>query len=179
MQIISRRFLLRDFEPSDHAPFLAYHSDPSYLARYGKAEGEPGHAARLLEMFAAWANEEPRRNFQLAVVLRTGSQQLVGCAGLRRKGEDTAEFGIELDPAFWGRHRFALEVMETVLKFGFDDLALMAVLGVTTSGNTRAARLARWFGASARPLSALDSTDGQQPVEWRIDRGDWLAYCAR
>ena len=83
MEILTKRFLLRDFREEDAAAFQEYHADPRSSEFYGVEEVEPGHARQLLETFNKWATEKPRRNYQFAIVQRQGSQLLVGCCGLR------------------------------------------------------------------------------------------------
>jgi ribosomal-protein-alanine N-acetyltransferase len=176
--IATRRYLHRDFAEGDRAAFLAYHADPRFLALYGSKEADPEHASDLLRTFALWAAERPRRNWQLAVVQREGAQALVGCCGLRRAGceEGSAEIGVELAPAYWGRHGVALEIARALIGFGFGELGLQRLLGVTTSANARVTRLASWFGATeigSRPGPAWMQARGWNEMAWQITREAW------
>ena len=178
MEIVTPRFLLRDFVEADRPAFLAYHADPRYLAFSGPDEGNPQHAERLFDTLQAWASQHPRLNYQLAIVRRQEPHLLVGCCGLReaecKSGE--AELGIELAPDYWGRHGYAIEIGRALLHLGFRDLGLGAIHGVTVSANARVARLADWFGAepvARRPGAAWMSARGWNEVEWRITRERW------
>jgi RimJ/RimL family protein N-acetyltransferase len=176
MELVTGRFLLRDFDAGDHAAFLAYHSEPRFLAFYGPQEADPGHARGLLETFRLWAEERPRRNYQLAIVSFREPQAVVGCCGLRGIGcEGPAELGIELAPEYWGRYGYAIEVTDALLRFGFCDLGLREIRGLTASTNARVGRLASWFGAVAlatrRPAGTL--ARGPRETEWRITRESW------
>lgn len=176
--IITRRFLLRDFTEHDRLPFLTYHADPGSLALYGPDETAPGHAEALLQTFALWASEQPRRNYQLAVVRRQKSEALVGCCGLRRAGfgEHRAELGIELAPGYWGRHGLAIEIARAMIDFGFADLGLQEIFGRSNSANTRIKRLATWFGATEMiggPAPTWMEERGWHETEWRITREGW------
>jgi [ribosomal protein S5]-alanine N-acetyltransferase len=104
MEIVTQRFLLRDFIPEDEPLFSAYRADPRSAEFCTAAEVTASFSRELLQRFSQWATESPRRNYQLAIVDRR-SPQLVGCAGLRREkvSSDWAELGIELAPQFWGR----------------------------------------------------------------------------
>jgi ribosomal-protein-alanine N-acetyltransferase len=175
--IATRRFLLRDFAPADRSAFLAYHADPRYLALYGPEEAAPGHASGLLQTFALWAAERPRRNWQLAAVWREGEVPL-GCGGLRCAGceEGSAEIGVELAPAYWGHHGVALEIARALIGFGFGELGLERLFGVTTSANARAGRLAGWFGATqigSRPGPAWMQARGWTVTTWQVSRETW------
>lgn len=174
MLITTRRFAIRDFTPADATAFLAYHADPRFRRRTGNEGAPPGQS--LLDAFAAWADEKPRSNYQLAVVERNG-EALVGCCGLREVRE-RAEFGIEMAPDFWGRHGVAIEIIGAMVAFGFGSLDLREIYGMTTDSNFRAARLASWFGAvevRRHPRSGpVGGPGADAAVEWRITRGAWL-----
>ena len=182
--ITTKRFLLRDFTQDDAAAFIAYHADPRSLAFYGPDEEAPGHAESLLKMFALWAAERPRRNFQLAVVRRKEPQVLVGCCGLRGAGldEHRAEFGIELSPEYWGRHGFAIEISRAMIEFGFTKLRLQQIFGSTASANTRVRRLATWFGATevvGNPAPTWIGMCGGNKTEWQIAFENWARNSRR
>src|SRR5690606_154398 len=177
VELATTRFLLRDFEDGDARAFEAYHDDPRSREFYGAHEAREGHARELLGLFASWAAARPRRNYQLAVVRRSEPAVLVGCCGLRCEdaAPGTAELGIELAPACWGRHAYAVEVARALLAFGFDTLALQAIHGETVSANARVVRLARFYGATPAelPAPAWMSARGWTRVEWRITRSQW------
>ena len=180
MEILTGRFLLRDFIEADRAAFVSYQADPRARAFYGPAEPGPDQADRLFETFRSWARERPRLNYQLAIVQRAEPHALVGCCGLRRAGAEPgeAELGIELAPAYWGRYGYAVEVGRALLDFGFGTLGLDAVSGSTVSANGRVQRLAAWFGAevaSVRPGAAWMAEREWSEVRWQIRRDGWTA----
>jgi RimJ/RimL family protein N-acetyltransferase len=177
-KIQTSRFLLRDFLPSDAPAFLAYHADERFSQFYGPDEASPQHAQQLLATFHEWARQQPRQNYQLAVVHRQEPRALVGCAGLRRAGfpPEQAEVGMELAPDYWGRHAYAVEIGRALLDFGFRQLGLRSITGSTVSANTRIARLAEWFGAESVAVgSGPEWMAGHdwQSVEWHITREQW------
>jgi RimJ/RimL family protein N-acetyltransferase len=174
MEIATRRFLLRDFTEDDAVAFAAYHADPRYRALYGVADAAPADIAALPHTFRAWVLEQPRLNYQLAIVVRDNGT--IGCCGLRGKSfpAGIAEFGIELAPEYWGRHGYAAEVARALLDFGFDELGLTEIRGET--GNPRAARLAAFFGgveAGADPLPQVERVGvagSRAQIQWIIAR---------
>jgi len=178
IKIVTKRFLLRDFVDSDRSPFLEYQADPRNQTFYEPDQSSPDHAARLFEMFQAWAGDRPRVNYQLAIVQRQEPYALLGCCGLRGRLSETGEmeFGLELAPAYWGRYAYAIEVGRALLDFGFRELDVKAISGSTVSANTRIARLAEWIGAevvATRPGSSWMSDRGWSEVDWRIARAQW------
>jgi ribosomal-protein-alanine N-acetyltransferase len=180
MEVMTARFLLRDFVPADRPAFLAYQADPRTAAFYGPDEATPEHAARLFDTFRTWAAERPRFNYQLAIVQRQEPYALVGCCGLRAAGCEAreAEFGLELAAAYWGRHGYALEVGYALLDLGFGELKLNAISGSTVSANTRIARIAEHFGAEViaiRRGASWMSARHWSEVRWRLTRERWAA----
>ena len=186
MEILTRRFLLRDFVESDRSAFLDYQADPRNLAFYSPNESSPDHPLRLFEMFQAWAGERPRLNYQLAIVQRQKPYALVGCCGLRGRSfaAGEMELGLELAPTYWGHYAYAIEVGRALLDFGFRELQLDAISGPTISANIRIAKLAKWMGAEVvaiRPGAEWMSDcarrrlrqRGWSEVHWRIAREQW------
>jgi [ribosomal protein S5]-alanine N-acetyltransferase len=183
MEIVTRRFLLRDFIESDRAPFLEYQADPRNLTFYNPEESSPDRAVHLFKLFEAWASEIPRRNYQLAIVQQQAPHMLLGCCGLRelagKPGE--MELGIELAPNYWGRYGYAIEVGRSLLDHGFKELNLDAISGATISANVRVERLAAWFRAEVvaiEPGAAWMSARGWSEVTWRISRARWESRAA-
>jgi [ribosomal protein S5]-alanine N-acetyltransferase len=177
VEILTKRFLLRDFALEDAPAFEAYHDDPRSLEFYGAEQAKPGHATELLDLFRTWADERPRRNYQLAIVRRDETQTLVGCCGLRSADSEKsrAELGIELAPEYWGRYRYAIEVIESLVEFGFDDLGLQEIYGGTVSANTRIVRLLESYGATTviRATPSWMSARGWSQIDWQITREEW------
>lgn len=177
MELITKRFLLRDFVADDLPAFVAYHDDPRSLEFYGEAEAKPGHAQALFKLFKSWAEEQPRRHYQLAIIERDETRSLIGCGGLRSDDADSgrAELGIELAPQYWGRYKYAIEAMQALVEFGFAQLGLKEIYGGTVSANNRIARIAKAFGAVAitRPTPDWMAARGWSPVEWQVTREQW------
>jgi [ribosomal protein S5]-alanine N-acetyltransferase len=177
MEIVTQRFLLRDFIPEDEPAFSAYRADPRYAEFCTAAEVTTRFSHELLQLFKQWATELPRRHYQLAIVDRR-SPQLIGCAGLRREKEnaDWAELGIELAPQFWGRYAYAVEVAAALIEFGFRTLDLQEIRGISVSANRRVARLAQRYGfvaISTLPGLAWMQERGWHQIEWQLTRQTW------
>jgi ribosomal-protein-alanine N-acetyltransferase len=130
----------------------------------------------LVEMFIEWANENPRQNFQFAIVdLETNS--LLGSCGIRRKNypPGQAEFGIGIDADWWGRG-IAQEAARTILRFGFSELDLHEVHGVAVSENEAVSKFVRRLGFSPGIASRGEAWMEERSwrvVDWVITRGTW------
>jgi [ribosomal protein S5]-alanine N-acetyltransferase len=131
LEIVTKRFFLRDFILEDEPSFLAYHSNPLYSEFCTPEELTPSHTRELLILFHQWAIERPRRNYQLAIANRKTSE-LIGCCGLRLDNHNStvAEFGIESAPQFWSRYAYAIEIGQALIEFGFRELDLQEIRGV-------------------------------------------------
>jgi [ribosomal protein S5]-alanine N-acetyltransferase len=177
MQLTTKRFVLRDFDDNDLPDFAAYHADPRSRELYGPGENTPEHAAELVRLFISWAAEEPRQNYQFAVVRLDG--QLVGCAGLRMKDAEPgrAELGVELDPKYWGQFGYAVEIMKCLIDYGFINFDLVEIFGSTVSENGKIARLASAFDAVSveRNTPEWMTAKGWRQIEWQISRERWFA----
>ncbi|GAP96654.1 GNAT family N-acetyltransferase [Leptolyngbya sp. NIES-2104] len=170
MEIVTQRFLLRDFIPADEPAFSAYRADPRYAEFCAAAEVTSSFSHELLQLFSQWTAESPRRHYQLAVVDRLArcasavarcdrrSPQLIGCAGLRREqnNSDWAELGIELAPQFWERYAYAIEIAAALIEFGFRDLDLQEIRGISVSAN-------RWVNAVGSTLWIGGDLNATQP----------------
>jgi ribosomal-protein-alanine N-acetyltransferase len=179
VELITERLLLRDFTLEDRAALLAYQGDPRYREFYGPDEGGPEATAELLAMFLAWQAEEPRQNYQLAIVERAASPAPIGCCGVRQKGFEAgvAEFGLELAPQRWGRG-FASEAARAMLTFAFKELGAREILAMTVTQNQRIARLLERLGFSAcgtRAGPGWMSERGLSETEWRLTAAPWGA----
>jgi [ribosomal protein S5]-alanine N-acetyltransferase len=157
---------MRDFTAGDGRGFRAYHADPRYRALFGSAEAQDGDAEQLLARFAAWAEERPRRNYQLAVVRRDRNAALVGCCGLRRAAaaDRVAEMGLELAPDHWGRFGYAVEIAYAVIEFGFGELGLAEITGPTQSGQR----------TGDAPCRMVRSDPDSPPTGTRLDAGQGM-----
>jgi [ribosomal protein S5]-alanine N-acetyltransferase len=178
MQIVTKRFLLRDFIQADETAFFGYRADPRYAEFCSPEEVAPSHSCELLHLFNQWAIEHPRCNYQLAIVDRRHSQELIGCCGLRRETTDSdrAELGIELAPQFWGRYGYAIEIASALIEFGFRNLGLTEIRGISVSANRRVARLAQRYGfveTGTHPGSEWMSKRGWHQIEWQLKREVW------
>jgi RimJ/RimL family protein N-acetyltransferase len=176
MDIKTTRFLLRDFVDDDASEFEMYHLDARFLEHRAEEESCTGHARELVQRFQGWAEEIPRRNFQLAIV-RKDRSCLVGCAGLRCADapEGTAEFGMDLAPQYWGRFGYAAEVLASLVSFGFESLRLGMIYGKTVSANSRIGKLAQACGADGieRDTPNWMSERGWSQLEWQLTRERW------
>ena len=146
MQLLTPRLLLRDYTAADLPAMLAYQRAPRYLRYYPWAERTAADVSRLLQVFRDWQEEQPRRRFQLAIVL-PAEGRLIGSCGLRRPPQDdrAADIGYELDPDYWGQG-YATEAARAMVQFGFRELELQHLTSWCIADNAASARVLARLG---------------------------------
>ena len=170
MELTDERIRLREFLEEDVSALMGIHADPRLFRYYSPELATYEHARMLVDMFINWARENPRDNFQLAIVDRN-SNVLLGSCGVRRKGcgEGQAEFGIGIDANWWGRG-IAQEAAKLILRFGFTELDLREIRGVSVSENEAVRRFASRLG--------FCSGVAREGEPWMVERGwkatDWV-----
>jgi RimJ/RimL family protein N-acetyltransferase len=146
MELHTPRLLLREFVTADWPAVLAYQRDPRYLQYYEWTDRTPGDAQRFVQMFIDQQDEQPRRKFQLAVVLKD-SGQLIGNCGVRQDAVTSheAEIGYEIAPAHWG-HGYATEAARAIMQFGFAELKVHRIGAWCIAENVASARVLEKIG---------------------------------
>ena len=142
LELRSDRLLLRDFHDEDVVRMFAYARLPAYLEHYDGEAPTYDAVQQLVSLFRRWAMETPRTRYQLAITLNF---DLIGTCGVRKQQDDEAEFGCELDPAFWG-HGYAYEASAALLAFVRNELPIGRIVARTRPENTSAIRLAERLG---------------------------------
>lgn len=180
MEIVTHRLLMREFAEADLAALIAYQADTRYAEFHGPDETSLMRTGELLRMFRRWAIERPRRNYQLAIESVQEPREVVGNCGIRSEGlgPGMAEFGVELAPRWWG-HCYASEATHALLEFGFRELGLEEIRGVSVTANVRVARLVRRLGFVAivtRPGPDWMRAQGWSQTEWQLTRDRWAAH---
>lgn len=176
MLLTGERVLLRDFGADDVTAYIRVHADPRFTEFRGPEESTPEHPVQLLELFMSWAEEAPRRDFQLAVVERA-TGRLLGSCGVRTGEHPTgwAEFGIELSADSWGRG-LGTEAARLVLGFGFETLRLTEVQAESVTENARIAgllRRLRFRDIGIRRQAGWMDARGWTKTDWTLLRERW------
>jgi ribosomal-protein-alanine N-acetyltransferase len=176
MQLQGQRILLREFLEDDVDALEAIHSDARAMRYYAPEVATRAHAQKLVAQFIEWANESPRRNYQLAIVT-ADTGELLGSCGVRSKGcaAGKAEFGIGIGSGSWGKG-IANEAARLIIDFAFSELALDEVYGVAVAENEAVAKFARRLGLSPRPAAQRDDWLRERnwsAMEWVISRDAW------
>ena len=146
MQLESERLLLREFSLSDWPAVDAYTSDPEVVKYMPFGPTTEAQTREHLSQCVAWAEEQPRRIYELAVVLRA-ENYLFGTVtiALHPRERRHASFSYLLHPQYWG-HGYATEAMHTIISFGFRVLQLHRLEDTADTRNQASVRVMEKLG---------------------------------
>jgi ribosomal-protein-alanine N-acetyltransferase len=144
MPFETNRLLIREFIPEDVERVHEYASDPA-VARFmiwgpNTLEDTQSYVQLTLEM----QQENPRRGFEYAVVLKE-TNLLVGGCGLHISGQGQGEIGYCFNRSYWGQG-IAGEAAAALLEFGFNELNLHRIYATCRPENTGSARVMQKLG---------------------------------
>ena len=183
LPIVSRRLLLREFEPGDLGPLERVATDRR-VAVHSPARSRALALLTELAELGGRGRVRPtarRRSFELAVVLRR-RRLVIGACDLALTGRGTADFGYVLAPRHWG-FGYGTEVARALVDFAFGTLGLRRLIAVVAVENERSRRVLdkaglRWDGLMRRHARVAGRWwDCHRYV---IERDTWLtarAYC--
>jgi len=146
MQLESERLLLREFSLSDWPAVNAYTSDPEVVKYMPFGPTSEDQTREHLSQCLATAAEQPRRIYELAVILRT-ENHLIGTATIALDPHERRRsyFSYLLHHQYWG-HGYATEAMHTLFSFGFRDLQLHRLEDTCDTRNLASARVMEKLG---------------------------------
>ena len=99
MSLETDRLILRDFAQTDEMSFIEMNKDPSFQRFYSELDCSISCWKELVSLFVAEKFEVPRKNYNLAITLKS-STQFIGCAGIRLMDNQQASVGCALDENF-------------------------------------------------------------------------------
>ncbi len=143
------RLALRDFVPEDFDDLHRLDSDPR-VVRYTSA-GKPAtraETAAAIRRIVGYPRLYPDLGIWYATRRDTGA--FIGWFSLKYAGKSPdVEIGYRLLHEAWG-HGYATEGATALLHFGFDELGLHRIIGVTDPGNVASQHVLRKVGMTDR-----------------------------
>jgi RimJ/RimL family protein N-acetyltransferase len=141
------RLELRDFGARDFDDLYRLDSDPRVMKYIG--DGKPASRARVLQLLSRTI-AYPRLYPDLGIwhASRRDTGEFIGWFSLKYAGRSPdVEVGYRLVPQAWGQG-FATEGATALVGYGFDDLTLDRIIGVTHQGNAASQRVLLKAGLS-------------------------------
>ena len=146
MQLESERLFLREFRLSDWPAVHAYTSDPDVVKYMPFGPTTEAQTREHLSQCLTSAAEQPRRIYEMAVILRA-ENHLMGTVTLALHPYErrVSSFSFLLHPQYWG-HGYATEAMRTLISFGFRELQLHRLEDTCDTRNLASARVMEKLG---------------------------------
>ena len=146
MQLESERLILREFALEDWPAVNAYTSDPTVVQYMPFGPTSEEQTREHLSPCLATAAEQPRRIYDMAVMVRA-EERLIGTATIALHPHERrhAAFSYLIHQAYWG-NGYATEAMRTLIDFGFTVLGLHRLEDTCDTRNLASARVMEKLG---------------------------------
>ncbi|MGG6310822.1 GNAT family N-acetyltransferase [Paenibacillus macerans] len=136
-QLETERFILRKLTSDDAEDLFRYFSNDE-VTKYYDLERlvELKQAEELIQNWNSRYLE--RRGFRWAITVKSESDRVIGTCGFHNwsQGHYKAEVGYELNPDYW-RQGVMTEVLQEIMRFGFEDLGLNRIEAYIDPDNIR------------------------------------------
>ena len=141
MQLETEHLIMRDFREDDWPMLAAYWTDPRYQRFYPVNERQEETVRTLVASFVAAQAEQPRRKWQLALVMRDDGR-LIGNCGIRVNDPELREanIGYELSPDYWGQG-YASEAAQALVAWGFAQRDVRRIVANCRADNVASIRV--------------------------------------
>jgi ribosomal-protein-alanine N-acetyltransferase len=127
------RLILRPFTSDDAIPLHRIMNEPNIMQYFPNTD--PPDMERVQTIVENQLNHWDEHHLGWWAVAPQGGSELIGWNGLQYLPEtDEVEVGYLLSRQFWGRG-YATEGAKTSLEFGFDQLGLKRIIGLTHPDN--------------------------------------------
>lgn len=143
---------MRELKESDWKAVHDYASDPIVVRYMDWGPNTKEDTENFIQRAIAAQKEQPRRNYTLAIVLRT-EDKLIGGSGVHASNPDNREgwIGYCLNRFFWGRG-YATETARALLEFGFAELNMHRIFATCDPANIASACVLERIGMQREGL---------------------------
>lgn len=143
MQIVTKRLIIRDFVRDDWESVHQYASDEQVTEYMEWGPNAEKDTKQFIEHTLLMQQQNPRKDYEFAVVLRDTSELIGGC-GIHID-QSNGEIGYCFNPDYMGKG-YATEAARALLKFGFNDIGLHRIFAKCRPQNVRSANLMKRLG---------------------------------
>ena len=146
-RIETERLVLREFVPEDAALVLALNTDSEvtrFMPKHAYENEDLKRATKRVEISMAYY--EKHSGLGIWPTVLKGSGETIGWTCLKHLGEtDEIELGYRFLPQFWGRG-LCTEISTALVRYGFEDLGLQRIVGITDPRNLASRRVLEKLG---------------------------------
>ncbi len=163
MSLVTDRLVLREFEGLDWKEVHKYASDPEVVRYMEWGPNTEVETRAFIQRAIGYQQEHPRRNHELAVVLKAGNPLIGGC-GIHISNRDNREgwIGYCVNRNFWGEG-YATEAARALLTFGFGQGGLHRIFATCDPANV----------ASIRVLEKIGMLHEGRLRQHKLSKGRW------
>ncbi len=146
MELLTSRLILREFCAADFDAVHAYESNPETQRYEQVVVATEEQTRRYLADAQAWAREQPRTRFRLAITIPP-DEAARGRISLALNWPEIREWeiGWTVDPLLWGRG-YATEAAQAMLGFAFGEEGAHRVVAFCNANNRASARVMEKLG---------------------------------
>jgi RimJ/RimL family protein N-acetyltransferase len=167
------RLALRRFTAADLDWLVSLYSDAAVMEHMGGPQDSKTVAEILDERILDYYDQHP--GLGIWTTLERQSRSPIGFHLLNHiRGETQIQVGFILARRAWGRG-YGTEMAEAILRYGFTELALPRIHGITSLGNVASQRVLEKIGLERHGERSFPAyaTYGPQAFFYR-DANDWL-----
>ena len=174
--LTTERLGLRRFTVEDLDWLADLYSDPEVTRYLGGTKDRAGADELLQKRILAYYDEHPGLGIWMTVERATGRR--AGFHLLNNiQGESFIQIGFVLEKWAWGRG-YGTEMASAVLRYGFVDLGLPRIVGITSLGNRASQNVLLKIGLRRNGERAFShpAYAAEGPMAWfERDAAGWLA----
>jgi RimJ/RimL family protein N-acetyltransferase len=174
--LTTERLALRRFTPADIEWLFELYSDADVTRYLGGVKNRAQTQAFLETRILQYYDENPGLGMWVTLERATGAR--LGFHLLNHiRGESIIQVGFVLGKSAWGAG-FASEMAAAVLRYGFVDLNLPRIAGITSLRNIASQHVLHKIGLERRGERAFPHPDyvAEGPMAWfERERDDWRA----
>jgi ribosomal-protein-alanine N-acetyltransferase len=146
VQISTERLLLREFEATDGPALHAFESLPEVVRYQSFAPRSLTESHDYVVASIDAAREEPRRVYDLAVILKAEDRVIGRCGfAVGDPDDEQAVLWYTVHPEYWG-HGYAPEAARALVSFGFREVGLHRIWADTDPENVASIRVLEKLG---------------------------------
>jgi sulfate adenylyltransferase large subunit len=162
--LTTERLILRDFVEDDWRAVHEYDTDPEVVRYMPWGPNTEQQTKEFIAGAIRQQEEMPRRQYELAVVLRD-TNRLIGACGLRlsRPDHHGGDIGYSFNRQFWGQG-YATEAARAIIRFGFEQCGLHRIFATCDAQNVASGRVLEKLGMRREGHFLQDKWERQQ---WR------------
>jgi [ribosomal protein S5]-alanine N-acetyltransferase len=142
----TERLIIRDIVADDWEAVHNYASDLEVVRYVPWGPNSPEDTKNFIHRVLTLQQNEPRHNFELAVILKT-KNQLIGACDIHLSNADNREglIGYCFNRHFWGQG-YATEAVRGLLALGFEQLGWHRITATCDPANIASARVIEKVG---------------------------------